>query len=134
MAKRTGKTESSYVWTDDEVELLLSVTLQYSTKKSQENVDWESCYTKYQDIKDEFEEQYPDTEEAKQVGQDFPHQKGSATKVNEWMNFINRFGELQYISSTTQYKTVNCGRHHKALLHLFPIGPDLLNWSIDEFY
>ena len=27
--------------------------------------------------------------------------------------FINKFGELQYISSTTQNKTVNCGRHHK---------------------
>ena len=28
--KKQYKTESSYVWTDDEVELLLSVTLQYS--------------------------------------------------------------------------------------------------------
>ena len=41
--KKRGKTETtSFIWTDDEVELLLDVTLQYKTKRAQESVDWEA--------------------------------------------------------------------------------------------
>ena len=77
--KKRGKTDTtSFIWTDDEVELLLDVTLQYKTKRAQESIDWDSCYTKYGDIADMFREQYPNTEEA---GKDFPHTKEMATRL-----------------------------------------------------
>ena len=44
--------DNSFVWTDDEVLLLLKVTLDYKTAKTMENIDWESCQTKYSDILD----------------------------------------------------------------------------------
>ncbi|XP_034002567.1 uncharacterized protein LOC117495429 [Trematomus bernacchii] len=66
-----------FSWTDDEVELLLRVTLEYKTTKLQENVDWESSKMKYSDIEELFQAQYPartDTEK------DFPHGVGAITK------------------------------------------------------
>ena len=32
----------NFVWTDDEVELLLNVVIEYKFKRTAENVDWES--------------------------------------------------------------------------------------------
>ncbi|KAK1890211.1 Snake venom serine protease PTLE1 [Dissostichus eleginoides] len=66
-----------FSWTDDEVELLLRVTLDYKTTKVQENVDWESCKSKYSDIGDAFQKQYPRTPTEK----DFPHDASAITKV-----------------------------------------------------
>lgn len=43
------------VWTDEEVGLLLQVTLIYKTTKFQEIVDWES---KYADVYHDYLEQY----------------------------------------------------------------------------
>ena len=40
--KRAGKTDN-FVWTDEEVEMLLQTTLDYKATKAQEGVDWESC-------------------------------------------------------------------------------------------
>ena len=56
MAKK--RTEN-FVWTDEEVELLLHTTVDYKATKAQEGVDWESCQTKYVDIWTEFLRQYP---------------------------------------------------------------------------
>ena len=41
---------NNYVWTDDEVELLLKVANKYKVSKTTENIDWESCQSKYSDI------------------------------------------------------------------------------------
>ncbi|KAK1889773.1 adenylate kinase [Dissostichus eleginoides] len=68
-----------FSWTDDEVELLLRVTLDYKTTKVQENVDWESCKSKYSDIGDAFQKQYPRTPTEK----DFPHDASAITKLCE---------------------------------------------------
>ena len=56
--KRAGKTDN-FVWTDEEVEMLLQTTLDYKATKAQEGVDWESCQSKYVDIWTEFLRQYP---------------------------------------------------------------------------
>lgn len=40
----------SPVWTDDEIKLLLRVTLDYKCAKYKGNVKWESCHSKYADI------------------------------------------------------------------------------------
>ncbi|XP_033998620.1 mucin-5AC-like [Trematomus bernacchii] len=67
----------AFLWTDDEVELLLRVTLEYKTTKVQENVDWESCKCKYSDISRAFHAQYPRT----LADKDFPHDANAITKV-----------------------------------------------------
>nr|XP_055076718.1 uncharacterized protein LOC129455952 [Misgurnus anguillicaudatus] len=67
---------SSFVWTDQEVELLLNVTLDYKTTKLQENIDWETCQSKYADILTLFLEQYPNAS-----SDDFPHQKEDITRT-----------------------------------------------------
>ena len=46
------------MWTDTEVELLLSVTLEYEVNKIQENEDSESSQSKYSNILAFFLEQY----------------------------------------------------------------------------
>ena len=40
--EKAGKEQTMFVWTDDETELLLKVTLKYKVSKTAENVDWES--------------------------------------------------------------------------------------------
>ncbi|XP_053344815.1 uncharacterized protein LOC128514924 [Clarias gariepinus] len=68
----------SFVWTDDEVELLLlRVTLDYKSTKFQENVDWESCHFKYSDIMDAFQTQYL----RQLTNKDFPHDATMASKA-----------------------------------------------------
>jgi len=54
MANATRARVDSFVWT----ELLLRVTLDYKSTKLQENVDWESCQSKYSDIMEAFQAQY----------------------------------------------------------------------------
>ena len=48
--KQKKAKDNSFVWTDDEVLLLLKVTLDYKTAKTMENIDWidtvTSTYTK----------------------------------------------------------------------------------------
>ena len=78
--KQKNTKDNSFVWTDDEVLLLLKVTLDYKTAKTMENIDWESCQTKYSDILDLFNDQYPSQENASSIGKDYPHKKGELTK------------------------------------------------------
>lgn len=89
MAKSTkGTTKSkakakpeSFVWTDDEVELLLKITEEYKVSQTAVNVDWESCQSKYADILELFSQQYPSAENAEAIGKDFPHKKEEMTKA-----------------------------------------------------
>ena len=49
--KKNAKSKvDSYIWTDDEVKLLLKVTMEYKTPRAMRNVDWDSCQTNYGDI------------------------------------------------------------------------------------
>ena len=51
MPKSTEKVKKkcadTYKWTDDEVELLLTVTKEYKTKQMAKSIDCESCVDKY---------------------------------------------------------------------------------------
>nr|XP_055044696.1 uncharacterized protein LOC129431004 [Misgurnus anguillicaudatus] len=67
----------SFVWTDSEVEFLLHVALDYKASKAQDNVDWESCQSKYVDLLARFLEQYPS-----ETNQDFPHVKQEITRAH----------------------------------------------------
>ena len=54
MSKSTEKVKKKYAdtykWTDDEVELLLTVTKEYKTKQIAKSIDWKSCVDKYGEI------------------------------------------------------------------------------------
>ena len=60
------------------MDLLLRVTLDYKTARIQENVDWESCQSKYSDIFEAFRAQYP---RQPITGRDFPHDIDAITKL-----------------------------------------------------
>ena len=63
------------------MELLLKVTHEYKVKKTGENVDWESIRSKYPGISEQLKRQLPsDSEEASEMGKDFPHKKEEITK------------------------------------------------------
>ena len=46
-----------------------------------ENVDWETCQTKYADILDLFRAQYPSKENAEEIGKEFPHESEEINKT-----------------------------------------------------
>ena len=77
MKMANGKESSKMlVWTDEEVALLLRLTLEYKSSKLKVDVDWESCKSKYEDITDLFEAQYPKDSTEK----DFPHDVKTISK------------------------------------------------------
>lgn len=51
--------------------------LDYKSTKLQENVDWESCHSKYCDITDAFQAQYP----RELTEKDFPHDASMVSKA-----------------------------------------------------
>ena len=71
-SKSKSKSES-LCWTDDEVELLLKVAIEYKVSKAAEYVDWESVQSKYSDILDLFKYQYPTNTDAAAMGKNYPH-------------------------------------------------------------
>ena len=52
--KAQASKESSFVWSDDEVELLLDITIEYRAQKMLSGIDWESVTSKYADIANRF--------------------------------------------------------------------------------
>ena len=62
--EKSDKTKAdNFVWTDDEVQLLLEVTNDYKVSKAAKNIDWESCQSKYTDILELYREHYPSSQE-----------------------------------------------------------------------
>ncbi|CAB4069415.1 unnamed protein product [Lepeophtheirus salmonis] len=68
-----------FVWTDDEVKLLLKVTLEYKALKKSMNLDWEKVNNKYSEIFDNFIRRYPSNSEGS-VSKKFPHKIQDITK------------------------------------------------------
>ncbi|XP_076144085.1 uncharacterized protein LOC143126047 [Alosa pseudoharengus] len=69
------KKSESFVWTDSEVKRLLRLTLNYKASKLQENIDWESCQSKYVDLTNAFRAQWPT-----EATEDFAHAATALTK------------------------------------------------------
>ena len=107
--KQKKTKDNSFVWTDDEVLLLLKVTLDYKTAKTMENIDWESCQTKYSDILDLFNDQYPSQENASSIGKDCPHKKGELTKSDTVTSAYTKiYGyERPHVSGYTAYTEIS---------------------------
>ena len=66
------KEKETFVWSDDEAELLLNVTYEYKVKHSANSIDWEKVKSKYADILQLYVEQLPTPEEATTLEKDFP--------------------------------------------------------------
>ena len=81
--EKSDKTKAdNFVWTDDEVQLLLEVTNDYKVSKAAKNIDWESCQSKYTDILELYREHYPSSqEESAEIEKEYPHKKEEITKV-----------------------------------------------------
>ena len=66
MSKSTEKGKKKYAdtykWTDDEVELLLTLTKEYKTKQIAKSIDWKSCVDKYGEILEAYSAHYPSSE------------------------------------------------------------------------
>ena len=59
---KTGESQeksASFTWSDEELELLLSVILHYKADKEGRGFDWQSVKTKYDDLRNLFLERYP---------------------------------------------------------------------------
>ncbi|CAL8391533.1 unnamed protein product [Arctogadus glacialis] len=69
----TAGNKKNFVWSDEEVELLLQVTQDYKATKTQQGVDWESCQTKYTDIWTAFIEQHPTPPDGQPRVPSYPH-------------------------------------------------------------
>ncbi|PFX20284.1 hypothetical protein AWC38_SpisGene15255 [Stylophora pistillata] len=76
----TPKTDC-FTWTADEVQLLLKGTNKYTVQKSTQSVDWESVQSKYGDILDMFQAEYPNSENAAALGKEYPHKPEDITKA-----------------------------------------------------
>ena len=60
--KTNGKT-SYFNWTDDEIQLLLEVCVDFKAESGYERVNWESKRTMYEQIKSKFCEQHREVED-----------------------------------------------------------------------
>ena len=79
-SNKKQKNTDSFVWSDNEVELLLNVVYEYKVSKIMNCIDWESCQSKYSDIFDAYQNQYPSEDEASTLGKEFSNSKDELTK------------------------------------------------------
>ena len=98
--KQKKTKDNSFVWMDDEILLLLKVTLDYKTAKTMENIDWESCQTKYSDILDLFNDQYPSQEKKKKK-----KRTGSDTVTSAYTKIYGY--ERPHVSGYTAYTEIS---------------------------
>ena len=72
--EKSDKTKAdNFVWTDDEVQLLLEVTNDYKVSEAAKNIDWESCQSKYTDILELYREHHPSCqEESSEIEKEYP--------------------------------------------------------------
>ena len=54
MPPKKKEKKKEFIWSDDEVELLLNIANDYKASKAAESVNWESVKSKYGDICDLF--------------------------------------------------------------------------------
>ena len=99
MPKATGKKE--FHWTDDEAELLLTVTHQYKIRCIENGTPWESVKSKYTDILEMFRSELPASEEERyQLTKDYPHQADELTKeilTSKLKAIRNKYRQVRFL-------------------------------------
>ncbi len=51
--------DKNFTWSDEEINLLLNVVIDYKARKAGEGVNWETVRSKYEDVTKIFLEKYP---------------------------------------------------------------------------
>ena len=80
MPRKTGK---EFLWSNDEVKLLLNTTNEYKVKKAANGINWESVKSNYNDILELLKDALSDDEETQErdiSSKDFLHNKDKITK------------------------------------------------------
>jgi hypothetical protein len=82
------KDKETFTWSDDECQLLLSVTHEYKVKNLASGNDWEKVKNKYVDILKLYCQEMP--EEPAEMGKDFPHKPEEITlkRLNDKLKAI----------------------------------------------
>ena len=57
--------DQTCTWSDEEINLLLHVVIDYKAEKAGEGVGWETVRSKYEDVTKMFLEKYPDKDKDK---------------------------------------------------------------------
>ena len=78
--RKAAGDECIFTWTDDETELLLSITADYRTQNIAEGLDWESIQNKYSDIAERMVEALRKYNERDGSGKDYKHKPEEITK------------------------------------------------------
>ena len=80
--KKNDSAKKEFVWSDDEAELLLSVTHEYKTQHLVNGTCWESVKSKYTDILELMRKELPaNEEEASRIfNKEYPHKPEEVTK------------------------------------------------------
>ena len=80
-APEAAERGKDFKWTDDESELLLTVTEEYRVQQLAEGTSWESVKTKYDDILKLFRDHLPEDEgDTSVLAKDYPHKRSEITK------------------------------------------------------
>ena len=106
-----------FSWSDDEVDLSLSLTMDYKTSKEMENIIWESCQSKYQTL-----------EEAKVLGKEYPHSRTQMTKaiLTSKLKIMRQKYQLvvdngRWSGHGRVHSTLSCAnRYGLVFLHILP--------------
>ena len=77
--RRPSTREGAFIWSDDEAELLLDVTLEYCVRQTAKVVDWESVQTKYGDIAHKLRLVIHKSRETGELEIDYPHAPAEIT-------------------------------------------------------
>lgn len=98
--KQSTSKKKEFCWSDDEVELLLTVTHQYKIQCISAGTAWESSKTKYTNILDLFKAELPASEEeAKDLVKDYPHLREEVSKdilASKLKAMRRKFREVRY--------------------------------------
>ena len=78
--RKAAGDECIFTWTDDETELLLSISADYRTQNIAEGLDWESIKNKYSDIAERMVEALRKYNERDGSGKDYKHKPEEITK------------------------------------------------------
>ncbi|KAL9956170.1 hypothetical protein ACROYT_G037611 [Oculina patagonica] len=64
-AEAAEAADKNFTWSDEEINLLLNVVIDYKARKAGEGVDWETVMSKYEDVTKMFLEKYPHNDKEK---------------------------------------------------------------------
>ena len=76
--------DKNFMWSDEKINLLLRVVIDYKAGKAGEGVDWESVRSRYEDVTKMFLEKYPGDD--KEKFPDVPRRHEASTKTESKTN------------------------------------------------